>query len=140
MPLSRPDAPARQPAVLASPVLEDNVMAFEDAIIGAAVFDLSGLPKEYYTTPSNQDVSWVQTIFQAIGLQSLLVASLQLESFRYAMIRCGEQQAIVVRQRACYTALLIQNESGEALSESLIHWSLEFEPSLLKSNPRFREV
>ncbi|GAB4154285.1 MAG: hypothetical protein Fur0046_34210 [Cyanobacteria bacterium J069] len=109
---------------------------YADDLIGAAIFDLSGLPKEYFTTHESSDVSWVQTIFQALGLQSLLMSSLKLDGFRHAVIHGADYQAVVVRQKNRYTALLTQR-TPEALSESFIQWSQEFEPTILRSHPRF---
>jgi len=119
---------------------KDLPVSYSDSIIGAATFDLSGLPKEYYTTHESNDVSWVQTIFQALGLQSLLASSLQLEGFRHAVIHSSEYQAVVVRQKSCYTALLIRQADIVTISEGFIHWLQEFEPSLLKTNNRFSAV
>lgn len=122
----------------ASSIPESNVgMSHSDFIIGAAIFDLSGLPKEYFTTSKSSDVSWVQTIFQALGLQSLLMSSLRLEGFHHAVIHGAEYQAVVVRQKIRYTALLICSTESSAVTDSLISWSQEFEPTILRSHPRF---
>lgn len=112
-------------------------MSHAESVIGAAIFDLSGLPKEYFTTPESSDVSWVQTIFQALGLQSLLMSSLRLEGFHHAVIHGAEYQAVVVRQKVRYTALLIRRTESNSISESLIRWSQEFDPTNLRSHPRF---
>ncbi|HEY9698819.1 MAG TPA: hypothetical protein V6D10_16260 [Trichocoleus sp.] len=116
-----------------------NVLSYTDAIIGAAIFDLSGLPKEYFTSAENSDVSWVQTIFQALGLQSLLMSSLRLEGFRHAIVHGAQYRAIVVRQKNHYTALLVHH-SEQHLDQNFIRWAQEFEPMALKSDPRFSAV
>jgi len=119
-------------------VPKSNVgISHSDSIIGAAIFDLSGLPKEYFTTSESSDVGWVQTIFQALGLQSLLMSSLRLEGFHHAVIHGAEYQAVVVRQKIRYTALLICSTESSAITDSLISWSQEFEPTTLRSHPRF---
>ncbi|MBF2025976.1 MAG: hypothetical protein IGS48_04305, partial [Oscillatoriales cyanobacterium C42_A2020_001] len=69
-------------------------MSYMNDVIGAAIFDLNGLPKEYFTTSDNSNMGWVQTIFQALGLRSLLISSLQLEGFHYATIQGLEHCAI----------------------------------------------
>lgn len=112
---------------------------YSDSIIGAAIFDLSGLPKDYLISAESSDISWVQTIFQALGLQSLLTSSLKLEGFRYVIVHGQDYRAIVVRQRTCYVALLVQPGSS-ALSPDFIQWAQEFEPTSLKSDPRFSLV
>lgn len=114
---------------------EPGVIHLEN-VIGAAIFDLSGLPKEYFTTPESADVSWVQTIFQALGLQTLLLSSLQLEGFRHVIVHGEAYQAIVIRQKNCYVAILTRNTSF-ARSSAFLKWAYDFEPSVLKADSRF---
>lgn len=127
-----------RPTIHAS--LRDLNVSYADSIIGAAIFDLSGLPKEYFITPQSNDMGWVQSVFQAIGLQSLIASSLQLEGFRHATIRGNEYRALVVRQKSRYVALLVSLDHPAPLAEDFIHWSLEFEPATLRSHPRFSAV
>lgn len=110
-------------------------MPYPDYVAGAAVFDLNGLPKEYFTTPEGNDMSWVQTIFQALGLRSLLMSSLQLEGFHHATIQGNDYSAIVVKQKTHYVALLIQPHA--VIDATFIEWVQAFEPSELRKNPRF---
>lgn len=112
-------------------------MSYADAVVGAAVFDLNGLPKEYFTTAQTIDMTWVQTIFQALGLRSLLMSSLQLEGFRHATIYGSEYCAVVVKQKAHYTALLIHKQD-DLISDAFIQWVQNFQLSELKQNPRFQ--
>lgn len=119
---------------------KDLFVFYSDSIIGAAVFDLTGLPKEYFTTAESNDVSWVQTIFQALGLQSLLLSSLRLEGFRHAVVHGAEYRAIVVRQKTRYTALLFRQTDLKETSEAFIHWSQGFEPKNLRVHSRFSSV
>ena len=119
---------------------KDSSVSYSDSIIGAAVFDLSGLPKEYFTTVESNDVSWVQTIFQALGLQSLLLSSLRLEGFRHAVVHGMEYRAIVVRQKTRYTALLFRETDLKEVSETFLRWTQDFEPRTLRVHPRFSSV
>jgi hypothetical protein len=112
-------------------------MPYRDDILGAAIFDLNGLPKEYFTTLENTNLSWVQTIFQALGLRSLLMASLQLEGFHHATIYGTQCCAIVVKQRSHYTALLVRRQE-EPISDALIQWLQTYQLNDLKQNPRFQ--
>ena len=112
-------------------------MTYSDSIVGAAIFDLNGLPKEYFTTSENTNMSWVQTIFQALGLRSLLMSSLQLEGFHHATILGTEYSAVVVKQKACYIAMLVQ-QHDEVITDSFIHWVQNFQLNELKQNPRFQ--
>lgn len=107
-----------------------------DHILGAAIFDLSGLPKEYFTTADENSMNWVQTIFQALGLRSLLMAFLKLEGFHYAAVQGEGHCAIVVKQKNLYVALLLRQENTE-ISDLLVQWVQAFEPEILRNHPRF---
>jgi hypothetical protein len=113
---------------------------YADSIVGAAIFDPSGLPKEYFTTTESHDIGWVQTIFQALGLRSLLMSSLRLEGFSYAIIHGSGYFAIVVKQRTNYVALLVRQDDLRGVSNSFIRWVQDFEPNTLRSDPRFSVV
>ena len=56
-------------------------------------------------TPENPGTGWVQIVFQALGLRSLLSSSLELEGFQNITICSEETTAIVVRRRQDYIAL-----------------------------------
>lgn len=111
-------------------------VSYLDQILGAAVFDLNGLPRDYYISTESADISWVQSIFQALGLQALLTSSFQLKDFRHAVIQGAYFHAIVIRQANCYAALLIR-QNDALISEDLIQWALSFDPALLGNDPRF---
>lgn len=74
-------------------------------ILGVAIFDINGLPREYLITEENSSTNWVQIVFQALGLRTLLASSLELEGFQQITIRLEETTAIVVRRRQDYIAL-----------------------------------
>jgi hypothetical protein len=116
-----------------------STQSYAEFVIGAAIFDLSGLPKEYLVSSDSSDAGWVQTIFQALGLQSLLTSSLKLESFRYGIVHGKDTRAIVLRQRTCYIALLIR-PSLRSISKDFVRWAQEFELAHLKADPRFSLV
>lgn len=106
-------------------------------VIGAATFDLNGLPKDYYITEESSHINWVQTIFQALGLRSLLMSSLQLEGFQHAVVNGSGYSAIVVKQPMCYVALLIRCTERTIITPDFVHWVQEFDPSQLRSDERF---
>ncbi len=113
---------------------------FETYTLGAATFDLSGLPKEYYTlVDGSQSLIWVQPIFQALGLKSLLAASLPVENFTHAVIHGKEYTAIVVKQHGNYLALLIGPQT-EIIDDKFLKWAQCFDTNFLKNNPRFQVI
>jgi hypothetical protein len=118
--------------------LEEN--KFETYTLGAATFDLSGLPKEYYTlVDGSKSIIWVQPIFQALGLKSLLAASLPVENFTHAVIYGKEYTAVVIKQQGNYLAILIDPQI-EIVDEQFLNWAHSFNASALKNNPKFQVV
>lgn len=111
-------------------------MDYLDRILGAAVFDLSGLPRNYFISSESADLSWVQTIFQTLGLQALLDSSFQLTGFRHALIQSAHFQAVIVRQADCYLALLIHQKDILDL-DNLIEWATTFDYRVLANDARF---
>ena len=111
---------------------------YAEQLVGAAVFDLSGLPETYFVSTGSSDISWVQTVFQVLGLQSLLLGSFKLDDFQHMVIRGQNNCVLIVKQSDRYTALLLQGQSN--LSPALIEWAQKFDPALLKSDPRFSPI
>ena len=113
---------------------------FEAYTLGAATFDLSGLPKEYYTlVDGSKSIIWVQPIFQALGLKSLLAASLPVENFTHAVIHGKEYTAVVIKQQGNYLALLIDS-NVETLDDQFLNWAHYFDATSLKNNPKFQVI
>lgn len=109
-------------------------------IIGVAIFDFSGLPREYFITADNDSTSWVQLVFQALGLKSLLMSSLKLEGFSHICIELEQQTAIVVRTKNEYVALLLRRSLTFATAQEgdrFSQWVRQFERRLLRENSRF---
>ncbi|NEQ97137.1 MAG: hypothetical protein F6K30_10490 [Cyanothece sp. SIO2G6] len=111
-----------------------------DHILGVAIFDLNGLPKEYYTTGEYQDISWVQTIFQALGLRSLLMSSLRLEGFSYSVVYGTDYCAIVAKQRSCYLAAIVENAIFDKQSVALMDWLQQIDPNQFRTSEQFTKV
>jgi hypothetical protein len=113
---------------------------FEAYMLGAATFDLSGLPKEYYTlVDGSKSITWVQPIFQALGLKSLLAASLPVENFTYAVIHGKEYTAVVIKQQGNYLALLIDPHI-EIVDDNFLNWAHSFNAATLRSNSKFQVI
>lgn len=114
--------------------------ALLEDILGVAIFDFSGLPQEYFVTADNESTSWVQLVFQALGLKSLLMASLKLDGFSYICIGLEQQAAIVVRTKEEYIALLLRRPLTFATvqeSDRFSQWVRQFERQLLRQHDRF---
>ncbi|NMF82880.1 hypothetical protein E1H13_05900 [Nodosilinea sp. P-1105] len=109
-------------------------------IVGVATFDLNGLPKEYFITADNKQTNWVQLVFQALGLKSLLLSSLKLEGFQHITIDLQQQSAIVVRGRDNYIAVLMKSRitfASLAEADQFSHWVRQFESQVLRQHDRF---
>ncbi|NER82427.1 MAG: hypothetical protein F6K42_23260 [Leptolyngbya sp. SIO1D8] len=84
---------------------QDNSNLKVTDILGVAIFDINGLPREYFVTEGDPSTSWVQIVFQALGLRSLLTSSLKLEGFHQISICLKDTTIVVVRRRYDYIAL-----------------------------------
>ncbi len=111
--------------------------AYLDFVAGVAIFDMNGLPQEYLTAIDDVDMGWVQTVFQVLGLQQLLTASLRLEGFGHATMCNADYCTVVVQQSEHYIALLV-HQKDEVILQSLIGWVHTCNLDDLKQNPRFR--
>ncbi len=108
-----------------------------NAIVGVAVFDWNGLPKEYLMTDENRDLSWVQTVFQILGLRSLLISSLFLEGFQHATVSDDRFHAVIVKHQGYYVALLISRAKMPEITEKFLVWTQRFNYEELSKNPRY---
>ena len=93
-------------------------------ILGAAIFDLNGLPHDYFTTVDYQDIGWVQTAFQALGLRSLLTSSLQIETFQYSIVHGTEYCTLITKQTQGYIAMIVSHDIFQQCFEPCLsnHW------------------
>lgn len=121
-----------------------SILSSQDAILssilGVAIFDLSGLPREYFVTKEKDSTSWVQLVFQALGLRSLLMSSLKVEGFLSISIDYGSRTAVVVRTKEDYIALLLKEPlkfSTIKQSDQFSQWVRHFERNILRKHSRF---
>jgi hypothetical protein len=116
---------------------------YENCLIGAASFDLSGLPKEYFIlNDSTLGISWLQPVFQVIGLRSLLSASLGVENFRYSVMQGSEFAILIMRKQNDYLALLLEGDiaSLDAPPDQLLDWANHIDIKFFRQNPLYRAV
>lgn len=110
-------------------------------ILGVAIFDINGLPREYFITEENPSTSWVQIVFQALGLRALLASSLGLEGFQQITIHLKETTAIVVRRRQDYLALQFKGKlplDSKDDNQRLTTIVNAFDAEKLKQHPHFK--
>jgi hypothetical protein len=127
-----------EPTETSSPLSSQD--AILKSILGVAIFDLSSLPKEYYVTADHDNTHWVQLVFQALGLKSLLMSSLKLEGFLHISIGFTQQTAIVVRTKDDYIALLLKEPihfKDVEQADKFSQWVRHFENHILRQHNRF---
>ncbi|MBE7385942.1 MAG: hypothetical protein F6J95_031705 [Leptolyngbya sp. SIO1E4] len=110
-------------------------------VLGVAIFDVNGLPREYFITEENPSTGWVQIVFQALGLRSLLASSLELEGFQRIAIRLEETTIMVVRRRHDYIALQIKGMlvlDQKADSDRFMGMINALDPAKLKDHDHFK--
>ncbi|MEB3213311.1 MAG: hypothetical protein VKL39_18320 [Leptolyngbyaceae bacterium] len=114
-----------------------NEQSIVDALLGAAVFDLTGLPKTYLTSRDDIDVGWIETIFQALGLRSLLTSFLFCEDFQHAVVHSDTYSVVVMVQPLQYSAVLLNRSDYEQLSDTLLPWMQTVELTMLTGTSHF---
>lgn len=110
-------------------------------ILGVAVFDLSGLPRDYFVTEENPATNWVQIVFQALGLQLLLASSLELADCHQITIQLKSRTAMVIQRQQDYVALLLSGQlmlHNQADKERLIAFAETLDPDQLRQHPHFQ--
>ncbi|MEL6222944.1 MAG: hypothetical protein AAFR31_09920 [Cyanobacteria bacterium J06627_8] len=117
-----------------------NTQQITKVLLGAAIFDLSGLPKTYLTRREDVDVHWVQTIFQALGLQSIIASFLPCDDCQHAVVHGNDYSVVVMAQPLQYAAVLIDRADYNQLSDELISWMKTVEPATLIQDAHFREA
>jgi hypothetical protein len=110
--------------------------SYLDRVTSAAVFDLNGLPTCYFTTAENSSLIWTQTIFQILGIQSLLTPLLPPEEFHQVTLNSQQYCAIVLKQRSHYLALALKPD--DEILDTFIHWAQQLQPDTFHQDPRFR--
>lgn len=111
-----------------------------DALLGAALFDTSGLPREYFVTEHHRTTHWVQVVFQALGLRSLLASSLKLEGFQQTTIHLKDTAIVVVRRRHDYLALRVQATAIPAMqrgNQDFAQWVNTLDHRFFRQHPHF---
>jgi hypothetical protein len=111
-----------------------------DSVIGVTIFDLNGLPKEYYGTPENDDTSWIQVVFQALGLEMLFESAFQFGKLQYSIIHDTPNPAVVFKMRTYCVAFLLSPINFRDVAERLATQIDQFHPGMPAADPRFSTV
>jgi hypothetical protein len=114
-------------------------------IVGAAVFDWTGLPIQYFVSMDTVTLPWEEAVFEALGLQALLLKFLKLEGFSSARVISHPIEgvcysAMVMRRREHYLALLIDDRELCLENPEFRAWLDRFEAVQLRDNPRFQRM
>ncbi|MEL6249160.1 MAG: hypothetical protein AAFY78_09115 [Cyanobacteria bacterium J06648_16] len=112
-----------------------------NAITGIAIFDVNGLPQEYFITPENRDTAWVQLVFQSLGLQSLTAEALQLGQLQHTVVQTRDGDAVIIPHNDRFLALFVKRGRPQTLpfvDPAWIEWACQFEKNELRSHPHFR--
>lgn len=114
-----------------------------EQILGLAVFDARGLPRDYFITSEHNDTEWIQLVFQALGLQQLLTSEMELPRLDNAVIRTKVGNIVVIRAEQGYIALLIKRllpQEHPHIDRHWVDWILHFEATVVRTNPNFKVV
>lgn len=119
--------------------------SYDRWIVGAAVFDWNGLPIQYFVPSEAVALPWEEAVFEALGLQALLLKFLKLEGFSSARVISNpidgvSYSAVVMRRREHYLALLIDDRDLCLENPEFRSWLDRFEVIQLQSHPRFQTV
>ncbi|MBX2866260.1 MAG: hypothetical protein KTR27_22145 [Leptolyngbyaceae cyanobacterium MAG.088] len=114
-----------------------------DQILGLAVFDPVGLPRDYFITLQHENTEWIQLVFQLLGLQQLMVSTMTLPRLGHAMMRTKVGNIVVICVDQGYIALLIKRalpQERPHVTSAWVDWICEFEANVVRSHPGFRAV
>lgn len=114
-----------------------------EQILGLAVFDARGLPRDYFITSEHKDTEWIQLVFQALGLQQLLSSEMELPELDNVVIRTKVGNIVVIRAEQGYIALLIKRllpQERPQIDRHWVDWILNFEATMVRTHPDFRAV
>lgn len=114
-----------------------------DQILGLAVFNPAGLPRDYFITSQHEDTEWIQLVFQSLGLQQLIVSTMGLPVLSHAMIRTKVGNIVVICCEQRYIALLLKRalpQEHPKIDSTWVEWACQFEANVVRTHPKFRAV
>ncbi|ESA33531.1 hypothetical protein N836_01825 [Leptolyngbya sp. Heron Island J] len=114
-----------------------------EQILGLAVFDAVGLPRDYFITSQHEDIDWVKLVFQSLGLQQLMVSTMGLPDLNHAMIRTKVGNIVIICCESQYIALLLKRalpQEQPQIDNTWVDWVCEIETKVVRTHPHFRAV
>ena len=114
-----------------------------EQILGLAVFDAIGLPRDYFITSQHEDIEWIQLVFQSLGLQKLMVSTMGVPDLSHAMIRTKVGNIVIICCEYQYVALLLKRalpQEHPQIDITWVNWVCEFEAKVVRTHPHFRAV
>ncbi|MEM7794508.1 MAG: hypothetical protein AAF579_08640 [Cyanobacteria bacterium P01_C01_bin.118] len=126
-----------------SQLLTSSGLPNVDQILGLAVFDPMGLPRDYFITPQHKDTEWIQLVFQSLGLQQLIDSALDLPGEGHILLRTKIGNIVVVRCDCGYIALLLKRslpQERPQIDKDWIDWVCDFEATVVRTHGDFKAV
>ncbi|MBT9317909.1 hypothetical protein [Leptothoe spongobia] len=114
-----------------------------DQILGVAVFDPMGLPRDYFITPQHKDTEWVQLVFQSLGLQQLIASTMALPVVGHTMIRTKIGNIVIVCCESGYIAVLLKRalpQERPQIDSDWVAWLCDFEAMVVRTHANFKAV
>ena len=114
-----------------------------EQILGLAVFDSMGLPRNYFITPQHEDTEWIQLVLQALGLQELLSSTMELPTLNHGVIRTKAGNIVLIYCEYGYIALLLKRalpQEYPQIDSAWIDWACKFATKMVMHHPNFRAV
>ena len=114
-----------------------------EQILGLAVFDAQGLPRDSFITPQHKDTEWVQLVFQSLGLQQLLATEMELPQLDHAIIRTKIGNIVIIRSPQGYIALLLKRllpQEHPNVTRDWVEWICNFEKNIVRRHSNFKAV
>ena len=114
-----------------------------DQILGLAVFDPMGLPRDYFITPQHKDTEWIQLVFQSLGLRHLIASALDLPGEGHIIIRTKIGNIVVVGYELGYIALLLKRslpQERPQIDKYWVDWVCDFEATVVRTHENFKAV
>jgi hypothetical protein len=98
-----------------------NALFNLEFIIGAAIFDFSGILKHYFLLEEGTyDPYWLQSTFDALCLQVFLKNVFHLQGFKHAILRGDRCNIVVVKKHTGYLSLLVQPYTPQQVIDDIV--------------------